>query len=125
MKGAQGKQGAAGALTKSQGGSSGPSGGQATGQRDPGTPEDVTFKRDHVRTNSLDPRGQPVGSMTADGPSPRGEATIRKGADLDRAVQELSEEVEKEPLPVEHRRQIQKFHELLLGGDEPAPPEDR
>ena len=35
------------------------------------------------------------------------------------AVQQLSEEVEKEPLPAEHREHIQRFHELLTGSERP------
>ena len=62
--------------------------------------------------------------MMADGPSPKGDVTVRKGADLQRAVQELSEEVENEPLPFEHRQQIQRFHKLLLGDDESAHPKE-
>jgi hypothetical protein len=56
--------------------------------------------------------------MTVDGPSLTGEARIAKGAALEEAVRQLSEEVEKEPLPVEHREQIRRFHDLLLHGGE-------
>lgn len=57
-----------------------------------------------------------MSTFTVDGPSLTGEARIEKGAALEHAVRQLSEEVEKEPLPVEHREQIQRFHELILGG---------
>ncbi|HVR73484.1 MAG TPA: hypothetical protein VMT52_04095 [Planctomycetota bacterium] len=55
-----------------------------------------------------------------DGPALAGEATVEKGGRVEAAVRQLSEEVEKEPLPIEHREQIQRFHDLLLGGGEPA-----
>lgn len=102
----------------SQGGTTGPSSGQATGQRDGGTPEDTTFQRERVPAKGLDPRGQAVGSFTVDGPSLTGEPTIQKGGAVEQAVRQLSEQVEKEPLPVEYRDQIQRFHSLLLGGGE-------
>lgn len=100
----------------SQGGTTGPNSGQATGQRDGGTPEETTFQRERVPTRDLGPRGQIVGSLTVDGPSAAGEPTIQKGGAVEQAVRQLSEEVEKEPLPVEYRDQIQRFHSLLLGG---------
>ena len=44
---------------------------------------------------------------------------MRKAPALLDAVQQLSEEVEKEPLPAEHREHIQKFHDLLTGTERP------
>ena len=118
-QGKGGAQGKAGALTGNQGGQSGPQGGQATGQRPGGTPEDVNFNRERIQPKGMDPRGGIVGSFVADGPAPEGEARVRQAPALLDAVQQLSEEVEKEPLPVEHREHIQKFHELLTGGESP------
>ena len=115
-----GLQGAIKGLTQaqgqSQGGTTGPQGGRATGRRDGGAPEDTTFKREKVSAQGINPRGQAVGSFVADGPSPEGEAKLEVGPPVEQAVQELSEEVEKEPLPVEHRRQVERFYDLLLQG---------
>ena len=94
--------------------------GRANGAGGQFNPEDVTYKKDRVRpTAGMSPRGQSVGSFIADGPSPQGEATIAVGAPLEQAVQELSQEVEKEPLPIEHRRKIERFYDYLLGGESP------
>jgi hypothetical protein len=60
----------------------------------------------------------PVSTFTVDGPSITGEARVEKGAALEKVVQQLAEEVEKEPLPVEHREQIQRYHDLLRGTGE-------
>ena len=64
----------------------------------------------------MSPRGRTVGSFVGDGPSPTGEAKIEVGAPLEQAVQELSQQVEKEPLPIEHRGTIERYHDLLLHG---------
>ena len=66
----------------------------------------------------MDPRGVPVSTLTVNGPSLTGEATIKKGPALQSIVQELSEEVQKEPLPIEHREHIWRFQELLRGEPE-------
>jgi len=63
----------------------------------------------------MDPRGVPVSTLTVDGPALKGEAILKKGPALQSIVQELSEEVEKEPLPIEHRDHISRFQELLRG----------
>lgn len=116
----QGK-GAAATLSQGQGrGATGPSAGIGAGERDRGTPEDVTFQKERVSAKGLDPRGVAVGSFTIDGPSLTGEARVSKGVTVKDAVRQLSQEVEKEPLPVEYREQIQRFHELLLGGGAPG-----
>lgn len=64
----------------------------------------------------MSPRGRVVGTFHADGPSPTGEAKIEVGAPIEQAVQELSQQVEKEPLPIEHRGTIERYHDLLLRG---------
>ncbi len=97
-------------------GGTGPNSGIGAGERDRGTPEDATFKKERIAAKGLDPRGVAVGSFTIDGPSLTGEAKVSKGVTVQDAVRQLSEEVEKEPLPIENREQIQRFHELLLGG---------
>lgn len=68
-----------------------------------------------MRAKNLDPQGGTIGSFPTDGPAPRGDVTVEKGADLKQAMQLLAEEVEKEPLPVEYKEQIRRFHGLLLG----------
>ena len=112
--------GAAASLSQSSGrsNSTGPNPGQGSGERDRGTPQSTTFKKERVAAKGLDPRGVAVGSFTVDGPSLTGEAKVRKSAAIEEAVRQLSEEVEKEPLPVEHKEQIQRFHDLLLRGGE-------
>jgi hypothetical protein len=97
-------------------GRTGPAEGQATGQRDPGTPEDVTFRREKVPSRGLAPSGRPVGVLTVPGESLPGEVTIEKSAEVREAARALSEEVEKEPLPIEHREQVRRFYDLLLEG---------
>jgi len=109
-------------MQKNQGGTTGPNSGQATGQRDGGTPEETTFQRERVPARELGPRGQVVGSLTVDGPSAVGQPTIQKGGAVEQAGRQLSEQVEKEPLPVEYRDQIQRFHSLLLGGGDGSSP---
>jgi hypothetical protein len=117
---AQGKSGgskSAGArLSKGSSRSTGPNQGLGQGTRDGGSPEATSFQRDHLRAKSLGARGVAVGTLSAEGPSLIGEPRIEKSAAVDAAVRELSEEVEKEPLPVEHRESIQKFHDLILNG---------
>lgn len=71
-----------------------------------------------MRARGLDARGVAVGSLTAEGPSLTGEARIAKGGAVREAVQKLSEEVEKEPLPLEHREQVERFQQLLLEGSD-------
>ena len=114
-------------LSRSQAGSSqagrggtGPNPGQGSGERDRGRQEETTFKRERVPAKGLDPRGVSVGSLAADGPSITGEARVEKSQAIEDAVRQLSQEVETEPLPVEHREQIQRFHNLILGGNGPS-----
>ena len=76
----------------------------------------MTFQKDKISAKELSPGGQAVGSLMVEGPSDPGEATIPKGGAIEKAVQEMSEQVDREPLPVEKREQIERFHELLLGG---------
>jgi len=103
--------------------STGPNAGQGQGERDRGTPEETTFKKEKLNAKALDPRGVPVGSFTVDGPSLTGEARIQKGVALEEAVRQLAEEVEKEPLPAEHRDQVERFQNLLLQGGQGDAPE--
>lgn len=102
--------------TQSSGSGTGPNAGQGQGERDPGTPEDVTFKKEKINARGLDPRGVPVGTFTIDGPALTGEARIQTGVVLEETVRQLAEEVEKEPLPAEHREQVERFQHLLLKG---------
>jgi hypothetical protein len=105
-----------GALSAGQSLSTGPTGGIGAGQRDRGTPEPGTFQRDKISAKELSPSGQTVGSFVVEGPSDPGEATLQKGGAIEKAVRDLSQQVDREPLPVEKREQIERFHELLLGG---------
>ena len=114
-----GAQAKANQFSLSQGASlsTGPNQGIGAGPRPGGTPEENTVKRDQIRARGLDPRGQLVGSFLTEGPSATGEVTLQKGGALETAVREQAQEVEKEPLPAEQREQLQRFHELLLGGE--------
>ena len=56
-----------------------------------------------------------IGKIDIKGPSKRGEATFELSAPVDQAIQELTEEVEKEPLPIEHRRHLQRYYGVLRG----------
>jgi len=66
----------------------------------------------------MDPRGMPVSTLTVEGSSLSGEATLKQGPVLQSIVQELAAEVDKEPLPVEHRDHIGRFQEFLRGTPE-------
>jgi len=71
----------------------------------------------YLRMDALDKdAGILVGSFTVEGVTETGEATIEKGGGLERAVRDLSEQVDREPLPVEQKEQVLRFQELLLGG---------
>ncbi len=63
----------------------------------------------------MSPRGMVIGKIDIKGPSKRGEATFELSAPVDQAIQELTEEVEKEPLPIEHRRHLQRYYGALRG----------
>jgi hypothetical protein len=104
-------------LTRGSSLSTGPNQGIGAGPRPGGTPEKTAFKREQIRTRGLDPRGQLVGSFLTEGPSATGEVTLQKGGALEKAVREQAQQVEQEPLPAEQREQLQRFHELLLGGE--------
>ncbi len=56
-----------------------------------------------------------IGKIDIKGPSKRGEATFQLTAPVEQAIQALTEEVEKEPLPIEHRRHLQRYYGVLLG----------
>jgi hypothetical protein len=95
--------------------STGPNEGIGAGPRPPGTPEATTFRKERVAAKELGGRGELAGEFLTEDPAARGEVTVQKGGAVEQAVRELSEEVEKEPLPVEQREQIRRFHELILG----------
>lgn len=102
------------------GSQSGPNPGRANGSGSSFTEEQTTFKRDKINATTLNPRGRMIGKLDIKGPSKRGEATFQVSTEVRQAVQELTEEVEKEPLPIEHRRHLQRYLGIL-GGE--APPE--
>lgn len=101
----------------SQGSSSstGPQAGQGAGQGPAAREEATTSRREHISPSGLDPRSQIVGSFLTEGPSEKGEVTIQKGGALEKAVRELSQEVEREPLPIEQREQVERFYQSILG----------
>ena len=91
-------------------------GGKGAGEGPGARPGAVGFRRDHIPASGILPEGQVVGSFTVEGVTETGEATIEKGGGLERAVRDLSEQVDREPLPVEQKEQVLRFQELLLGG---------
>lgn len=72
----------------------------------------------------MSPRGMVIGKIDIKGPSKRGEATFELSAPFDQAIQELAEEVEKEPLPIEHRRHLQRYYGVLRGGTSGEMPDE-
>jgi len=106
------------AMAKGSSMSTGPNEGQGMGPRDGGTPEKTGSRPDRLPSSGLSPSPQVVGSFVTDGPSAKGEATIQKGGAVEQTARQLSQEVEREPLPVEERAQVQRFYDMLLGGKE-------
>lgn len=91
-------------------------GGKGAGEGPGARPGDTSFRREHIPASGILPEGQVVGSFTVDGAAEAGEATIEKGGGLEQAVRDLSEQVDREPLPVEQKAQVLRFQDLLLGG---------
>ena len=56
-----------------------------------------------------------IGKLDIKGPSKRGEATFELNSSVAQAIQELTEEVEKEPLPIEHREHVRRYYGVLRG----------
>ena len=102
---------------------SGPNQGRANGNGSTFNEESTTFKRERIRTSKLDPRGMVVGKLDIKGLSPLGEAKFEGGATIGEVVHKLAEDVETEPLPIEHRESLRRYHESLRGGvaDSPYP----
>ena len=73
------------------------------------------MKREKINATKMNLRGTPIGKIDIKGPSQRGEATFQVNAPVEQAIQELTEEVEKEPLPIEHRRHLQRYYNALRG----------
>lgn len=94
---------------------SGPNQGRANGSGSSFNEENSTFKREKINTTKMSPRGMVIGKIDIKGPSKRGEATFKLTAPVEQAIQELTAEVEKEPLPIEHRRHLQRYYGVLLG----------
>ncbi len=97
------------------GSSSGLGGGRASGQRPFGSAGKTDFKRDKLNPSGLQ-AGQPVGVLTVDGPSLKGEVSLPKGGARRDAVQRLSQEVEKEALPIQYRTHVRRYHDFVLQG---------
>ncbi len=97
------------------GSQSGPQQGQANSTGSSFSPGDVTYKKEKIGAKKLSPRGMVIGKLDVKGPSKRGEATFELSPSVRQAVQELTEEVEKEPLPIEHRRHLRRFFGVLQG----------
>ena len=107
--------GSSGSRSNSMGNRSGPNGGQAYGYGSSFKDENTTTKRDKINASGLDPRGMIVGKLDVEGEQKRGDVTIDKEFTVGAAIQELTEEVEKEPLPVEHKEHVRKYYNLLRG----------
>lgn len=72
----------------------------------------------------MSPRGMVIGKIDIKGPSKRGEATFELTAPVEQAIQALTEEIEKEPLPIEHRRHLQRYYGVLRGETSGEVPDD-
>ena len=98
-------------------GKTGPSQGQATGQRDPGTPEPTNFsKKDSLHPKELNP-GQIVATLPTDEEAPKGEAKLPVRVESQAALQRMAEKVDSEVLPAEYREQILRYMESLRKAD--------
>lgn len=115
---AAGKSGGSSAGAASGGNSaiSGPTGGgQASGARRAGMTPGSGFQREKLKPSEL-AQGSAVGVFTVDGESLAGEVSLPKGKAAHAAVDKLAEEMEKEPIPIEHRDQIRQYQEFVRRG---------
>jgi hypothetical protein len=86
---------------------------QASGLRDPGAPEDVTFtKKEHLRTTKFDPTGTIITTLPFDGDMPKGEALVEYKKII-KATQKRAQKVEREALPVEYRERVLRYTKSL------------
>ncbi len=92
--------------------------GRANGAGPGVAPHDTTMKREKIKAKQLNPRGMIVGKFDVDGPLMRGEATFEGKVNVSQAIQELAEEVETEPLPIERKAHVQRYLDRLLNGDQ-------
>lgn len=96
------------------------SGGRVYGARPGGTPEATKSKREKLDAGSGLHAGPSIGALPVEGDAEVGEVSLPVGGAARGAVQHMAEEMKNEPLPVEHREQIRRFHEIVLeaGGEE-------
>lgn len=115
----------AGLLGKQTGSGSGPGGAeaQAYGQRSPGTPEDTSFEREHLRANELDPGGQTITTLPFEGELPTGEA-LQAYPEIQKTIQSSAEKVDNQTIPVEYRERIRDYFNTLNPDPAPAPATD-
>ncbi len=116
-------------LTKSNqiGNESGPQAGQAYGQGSSFKNEKTSMKREKIRSN-VGPQGTIIGTLDIDGEAPRGEVAREHRQVVEKAMQQLAEEVETEPLPIEHRQHVGRYRgrilEMFQGGGGDSTDED-
>ncbi len=56
-----------------------------------------------------------IGKLDVEGVTQRGEAELEKGLTVADVAQERTEEVEREPLPVEFRDHVRTYYQMLVG----------
>ena len=56
-----------------------------------------------------------VGKIDVEGPSRRGDVTIEKSFELNEAIQTMTDEVENEPLPMEHKEHVREYYRKIRG----------
>ncbi len=103
-----------------QGGSAnrggGPNGAQANGGGPAARPEAVEFDPHKIGARKLDPRGQIISQLEVEGPSTPGEFTAPKNAEFRRIVEEVSEEIDDQPIPIEYKDIVRRFYGALGKG---------
>ena len=101
-----GKQSSAGVTP--QGGSEA----RAAGPRSPGSPEEVTFKREKIKATALDSKGRVIATLPFNGELPEGEALLEYKKVL-HSAQERASKVDREAIPLEFREKVKRYMKTL------------
>ena len=108
-----GKQSGGSKSSNSIGNKSGPNQGRAFGNGSSFKNGKTTTKRDRLPSR-IGPGGSIVGVLDVDGEAPRGDAQLEQREFVQKAMRQLAEEVETEPLPIEHRHHLERYRKLIL-----------
>lgn len=100
---------------KGQGQGQGRNGGQASGQRAPGAPEDVTFnpEKAKLKANELDRNGEIIAVLPFNGDMPKGEA-LRQYQEALKTAQNVAEQINKEAIPRERQDMVRRYMKTLV-----------